>query len=104
MILLIGGSYQGKTEYARENFKEKRILNGFHMIIKEMLENGSKIDLSKILENYDVVISDEIGNGIVPLDKFERLWREETGRALCEIAKASDEVYRIYAGIPVRIK
>ena len=96
MILLIGGSYQGKTEYARENFKEKRILNGFHMIIKEMLENGSKIDLSKILENYDVVISDEIGNGIVPLDKFERIWRE--------IAKASDEVYRIYAGISVRIK
>lgn len=104
MILLIGGSYQGKTEYARENFKEKRILNRFHMIIKEMLENGSKIDLSKILENYDVVISDEIGNGIVPLDKFERIWREETGRALCDIAKASDEVYRIYAGISVRIK
>lgn len=104
MILLIGGSYQGKTKYARENFKEKRILNRFHMIIKEMLENGSKIDLSKILENYDVVISDEIGNGIVPLDKFERIWREETGRALCDIAKASDEVYRIYAGISVRIK
>lgn len=104
MILLIGGSCQGKTEYARENFKEKRILNDFHMVIRELLENGRKIHLNEILNNYDVVISDEIGNGIVPLDKFERIWREETGRTLCEIAKASDEVYRIYAGIPVRIK
>ena len=28
-----------------------------------------------------IVIADEIGNGIVPLDAFEREYREQTGRA-----------------------
>ena len=74
------------------------------MYIKEMLENGSKIDLSKILENYDVVISDEIGNGIIPVDQFERDWREQTGRICCYIVSQSRKVVRLTGGIPVIIK
>ncbi|MBE5996849.1 MAG: hypothetical protein E7240_05795 [Lachnospiraceae bacterium] len=50
------------------------------------------------------VISDEIGNGIVPNDPFEREWREATGRLLREIAMRSDRVVRIVCGMPQVIK
>ena len=33
-----------------------------------------------------VIICEEVGNGIVPLDSFEREYRERLGRLLCEIA------------------
>ena len=50
------------------------------------------------------VISDEIGNGIVPNDPFEREWREATGRLLREIAKNAPLVVRIVCGMPQVIK
>ena len=39
--------------------------------------------------------ADEIGNGIVPLDAFEREYREQTGRAEILLAKKADEVVRV---------
>lgn len=51
-----------------------------------------------------LVISNEIGSGIVPIDKKDRLWREQTGRMLTKIASQADEVYRVFSGIPQKIK
>ena len=51
-----------------------------------------------------MIICDEIGNGIVPLDAFEREYREHTGRILIELAGKADEVVRIICGIQQRIK
>ena len=51
-----------------------------------------------------VVVSDEIGLGVVPLEPFERRWREETGRALCRLAAASERVERVCCGLGVRLK
>ena len=56
-------------------------------------------------ENKDtIVIADEIGNGIVPLDAFEREYREQTGRAEILLAKKADEVVRVICGIGQKIK
>ena len=56
-------------------------------------------------KNPDIlIISDEIGYGLVPLDPFEREWREQTGRVCCEIAARADMVLRVTAGIPLVIK
>lgn len=106
MILVVGGRCQGKRRFVSENFPGKNIADGFHEIMRDTLLNGD--DAGALTENVirtaDVVISDEIGCGIVPGDAFDRRWREETGRALCAIAAAADEVYRVTAGIAVRIK
>ena len=51
-----------------------------------------------------IVISDEIGNGIVPLDNFEREYRERTGRILVKLAEQADEVVRVICGIGQKIK
>lgn len=58
-----------------------------------------------LCQNKDaVVIADEIGYGIVPVDAFEREYRERDGRLCQRIAAASEEVYRVVCGIGTRIK
>ena len=51
-----------------------------------------------------MIISDEIGNGIVPVDAFERDYRERTGRMLITLASQADEVVRVICGIGQKIK
>ena len=60
----------------------------------------------KYLEKHPdtVIICDEVGNGIVPLDSFEREYRERLGRLLCEIAAKAERVERVVCGIGQRIK
>ena len=59
-----------------------------------------------LLDHYDrcVIISDEIGNGIVPVDPFEREYRERAGKILITIAERADEVERVICGIGQKIK
>ncbi|HAU84353.1 MAG TPA: hypothetical protein DCW90_02230 [Lachnospiraceae bacterium] len=126
-ILVIGGACQGKTEWVQLTFPEYRnisvedlltenregrqkslvCLNHFHHCMRQWIKQGKNYekDLNFIISNPSwLIVADEIGNGIVPIDKLERKWREETGRALCKIAKEADVVYRIYCGIPEKIK
>lgn len=106
MILVIGGKNQGKSEFVNKNFPEMKVINGFHNIVREYMTDGKSIHklLDEIIEEADIIISDEIGCGIVPAEKFDRDWREETGRALCAIAERADSVYRVTAGIALKIK
>ncbi len=108
MILIVGGAYQGKTEYAREHFKGYEIENHYHEIVRTQLTEG-KNPLEEA-ENYLdgreklVIISDETGYGLVPVDAFERRCREETGRVNCFLAKKAEKVIRVVCGIGTQIK
>ena len=50
------------------------------------------------------VVCDEIGCGVVPVDAFERAWREETGRICCMLAERAARVDRIFCGIATCLK
>ncbi len=50
------------------------------------------------LDENTVIITDEIGNGIIPVDQFERDWREQTGRICCYIASQSRKSCKINRG------
>lgn len=126
MIMIIGGAFQGKNAYIHKKFGflaediidgESCIFNeifaakcvkNFHLLVKRML--AEKIDVIDFTESFctknpdAVVVIDEIGCGIIPLEKSERVWREMTGRAGCIIAEKSASVIRINCGIPVIIK
>ena len=57
------------------------------------------------VQNPDIVIvSNELGYGVVPMDKKDRLWREAVGRICTCIAAEADEVVRVVCGVGVRIK
>lgn len=74
------------------------------------LENYIKDQLIKLLEAvkktnlYFVIVSNEIGMGIVPENKLARIYGDFVGRANQLISKYSDEVYFVVSGIPMKVK
>lgn len=109
MIFIIGGAYQGKTEYAKIHFgKEYKIENCYHLKVKEQMQAGLEPleEAEKLLNENEklVVVSDEIGYGLVPIDAFERAYREKSGRVNCYFASEAEQVIRVVCGIGTRIK
>ncbi|MBM7623602.1 bifunctional adenosylcobinamide kinase/adenosylcobinamide-phosphate guanylyltransferase [Sporohalobacter salinus] len=51
-----------------------------------------------------IVVSNEIGQGLVPPYPLSRVYRDTVGRANQLLAKAVKKVYITYAGLPVEIK
>lgn len=84
------------------------IINHLHTFIKTSMQRGEnpKESILDFITKYPdcILISDEIGNGIVPMDAFEREYREQTGRILIELAKEAEEVTRVICGIGQKIK
>lgn len=87
------------------------ILNHLHLWVRDLLDEGMEEEkiqmtiLSWIKSNPDaIIICDELGNGIVPIKKQERVWREQTGRLMIELAKQAERVERILCGLGQRLK
>ena len=124
MELIVGGAYQGKTEYARRLFPDISWADGehcsfeelcqcqgilkFHRYLERRMAAGESVaDLAEILyqENPElVIVTDEIGCGIVPIDRADENWREAVGRLCCALAQKADAVVRVIAGVPQFIK
>ena len=131
MILIIGGFAQGKLHYVKQRYvhcedgREVTVLDGtlalpaktgagqvivnhLHRYIREQLRQGT--DPEAMIENFGkehpdcILICDEIGNGIVPMEAEERTYRERTGRILEQLAAQADEVVRVVCGIGQKIK
>jgi len=51
-----------------------------------------------------VIVSNEVGMGIVPDNKLSREYRDRLGFLNQRMARRADEVYALLSGIPVRIK
>lgn len=109
MILIIGGAFQGQKEFAIDKLgiSEDKIFDDFQEKVRKWLNAGADIgqETEKLIgSDYEAVVSDEVGLGIVPLERSDREWREATGRALCRIAEKCDSVYRVSCGIGMQIK
>ena len=108
MILVIGGRAQGKSAYVKENYPGREVFDNFEEWFRKKMSSGedAEKEAELFMEKYPdaVVISDEVGCGIVPLDKFEREYRERLGRFLIKIAERSERVVRIFCGIGTVIK
>lgn len=51
-------------------------------------------------KNPDIlIVSNELGCGIVPMEKRDRLWREACGRVCIALAARADEVVRVVCGV-----
>lgn len=126
MILVIGGAFQGKKEYVAQTFGiaiqnmtdginceldavyKASCVSHFHEWVKRMLEQGEDpyVLAEKLWkENPDVIlISNELGYGVVPMDAFDRKYREATGRICTCLASRAKEVHRVVCGIGMVIK
>lgn len=132
MKLVIGGRAQGKLNYVLQNYGAESclvsegvmpdetqlqevfeldktvIINRFHDWVRTRLlaERCPEEEILTFVEKCPdcIIISDEVGNGIVPVDAFEREYRERTGRILVELASRAEEVVRVICGIGQKIK
>ncbi len=109
MILIVGGYSQGKYEFAKKKFGEKRIaLKNINSYANKLfLENKDIEDAADMIIKKcygDIIITDEIGNGIIPLEKDQRDFRDWMGRVQVLIADRADEVIRVISGLGQKIK
>ena len=89
----------GKTKMVREQTKETE---NIEIRIEEVMYRYLDMILKK---NPNAVITcDEIGCGIVPIDKTDRLWREMSGDACQYLALRAAKVCRVVCGIPMALK
>ena len=51
-----------------------------------------------------IVVSNEVGLGVVPATELGRTYADELGRVNQILAAAADEVYFMAAGLPLRVK
>lgn len=109
MKLYIGGAYQGQEELARQENPDGELFERFHETIREKVQQEGQ-DASAFAEKFcrehpdAVVVSDEVGSGVVPMEAEDRVFREAVGRVLCVIARNAEQVTRCVCGIGVRIK
>lgn len=122
MVLIIGGAYQGKTEYAKKTYSLQdadiftcentgidpnawaiRHLERFALACvragKEPAEVLNAIDLSD-----KILICEDISCGVVPMDAVEREWREAVGRMNAMLAAKAARVTRLFCGLPLELK
>ncbi|MFB0526207.1 MAG: bifunctional adenosylcobinamide kinase/adenosylcobinamide-phosphate guanylyltransferase [bacterium] len=74
--------------------KERAILKK----IKELFRTLKKRNLTTL------IVSNEVGMGIVPDNRLGRSFRDIAGQSNQIVAKLADEVYLLEAGIPLKIK
>ena len=51
-----------------------------------------------------IIVTNEVGSGIIPENKISREYQSELGKLNQEIAKLCDEVYLLVSGVAVKIK
>ncbi|NLT10222.1 MAG: adenosylcobinamide kinase [Ruminococcus sp.] len=123
MVMITGGAYQGKTAYAMdylgvlcddiadgrncdtESVKKARCISNYHELVRRLGDDSISFTKELCSCNPDaVIIIDEIGCGIIPMEKADRVWRENVGRCGCIIAANSQKVIRMICGIPTLLK
>lgn len=124
VTLILGGAYQGKRAYAEMIFpgltwadgeeipfreiENAAAIDRFHLLVKRwMLAGKSADDLTEKILGMNrkiIILCDEIGCGLVPVDAFEREYREAAGRVCVELAEHARRVDRVVCGIGMRMK
>lgn len=107
--MIVGGAWQGKTAYAERNYPAPyRIVNHYQEVIRSQMQRGEEpLEEVKKLPLTDeglVIICDEVGCGLVPVDAFERAYREQVGRTGGYLAAQAKQVIRVVCGIGQTIK
>lgn len=125
MVLIFGGAYQGKLEYALENFGLSendvyncgesagldlsfKVINNLEKFVMACVKDG--LEAKELLDEYGdaltdkIIIVTDISQGIVPMNPDERSWREMTGRTMLYLSRRADKVIRVFCGLGQEIK
>ena len=120
MILIIGGAYQGKLDFAKDTFgitdadvhicDAREIDFSKRCIYKiEEFTYGHPDPIGYFKDHREqwqdsILILQDIFCGVVPMDAENRAWRQKTGRLAQYLSKEAAQVSRIFCGLEQRLK
>ena len=120
MILIIGGAYQGKLDFAKEAFgitdaevhtcTAGQIDFSRRCIYKiEAFTYGYPDPIRYFKEHREawqdsILIMEDIFCGVVPMGAETRAWRMNTGKLAQYLSKEATRVSRIFCGLEQRLK
>lgn len=113
MVLIIGGEGSGKRSFARSlGYDLSQIADGVldarpaicHVEQLVFADPDAALDLLPRLLEKELVLCDEVGSGVIPVTRTERLGREATGRLCILLAQQASAVVRMVCGIPTVIR
>ena len=81
--------------------EDYKIVGEEELVMAEVNEFIACIDK---LDASFIIVSNEVGMGLVPETRLGRIYRDVLGKANQLIAQHASEVYLMAAGIPVKIK
>ncbi|MCL0052954.1 bifunctional adenosylcobinamide kinase/adenosylcobinamide-phosphate guanylyltransferase [Dehalococcoidales bacterium] len=97
ITLLVNNIFSQSSNHTGEpidDFIEQKVTSE----ISQLIECINQIDASFI------IVTNEVGLGLVPTSKVGRLYRDLLGKANQLLAEQADEIYLMVAGLPVQIK
>ena len=116
MTLVIGGAGQGKlaltlrllgmdpSQAGSAPEENPPVLNHLETWLKTQPDPLPALEAYLTRRPDAVILCDEVGCGVVPMDRADRDWRERVGRTCCALAERADLVIRVYCGIPTVLK
>jgi adenosylcobinamide kinase / adenosylcobinamide-phosphate guanylyltransferase len=124
MHFIFGGRCMGKLDFAKslignpvicdlsergvDELFNADIIVGIHLLVKQMVAEGRspaayfECNMERLQDK--IIIGDEVGCGVVPIEPLDREWRDETGRVYQLLARHARRVTRVWAGIPQELK
>lgn len=121
MVMIIGGAYQGKRAFATKHYPVQYLdgdvcpldaifttegMYHFERYIARCDQHQRTTLADQLMEKNPsiVLVSTEIGCGVVPMDRKVRQYRETVGRICTTLAGFSHTVHRVQCGISHTIK
>ena len=120
MILIIGGAYQGKLEFAMDTFGvteadifrcsggeidfTKRCICRIEEFTRSHQDPVGYFQSHRETWENSILICRDIFCGVVPVEAEQRKWRQTTGQLCRYLAGEADRVSRIFCGLEQRLK
>ena len=120
MILIIGGAYQGKLDFAKETFGvtdadvytcagdeidfSKCCIYRIEEFACYHLDPVAYFEANREKWQDHILILQDIFCGVVPMGEENRAWRQKTGRLAQYLSKEATQVSRIFCGLEQRLK
>lgn len=124
MKMVLGGAHQGKRRYAEALYGSLEWVDGstclfeeiykcegifhFEEYIRRLMQENQCLEgfVDSVAErNKDlVIVTNEIGCGLVPVDSFDREYREQAGRICTMLAALSERVDKVVCGLGTKLK
>ena len=98
ITLLVNNIFGQHTEQSDERIDVSLVEKEVTSEISELVDCINRLDVSFI------IVTNEVGMGLVPTNKMGRLYRDLLGRANQLLAQQADAVYLMVAGLPVPLE